>query len=251
MNLPDYGPNPLSVELFDTCHCREFSEQLNTFENTIFGPDFSCDYECFRPWVESGSFFYAAVCGEAVEGRSAILSVASVLITDSESRDRLMRGEIHDMQLAPWERSRGGEPVAYLSSIVSAYAAHLRAVYDCLGTDVEAFLGSHQVQLRSGFCVATGPAGFRHLAKSGFVPVAGPLYLGKYDVMTIEPASARTAFWQRVFHLPSAVRESDTVLLLRDPAVALSETAKRDDAKEIERRLNESKAVRYRKLIDY
>ena len=249
MNDPDYGPNPLSVELFDTRHCLEFGEQLNMFENMIFGPDFSCAYKCFLPWVESGSLFYAAVCGEAVEGRSAILSVASVLITDNESRERLMRGEIHDTQLVPWA-GRGGEPVAYLSSIVSAYPAHLRAVYDCLAKDIEAFLEARKVQLRSGFCVATGPSGFRHLAKSGFVPVAGPQYLGKYDIMTIEAASARTAFWQRVFKLTEPVaRDSDTVLILRSPTPS-EERQERDEATEVEGRLSELKAVRCRKLLD-
>src|SRR5882762_1210106 len=178
MSLPDSGPNPLSLELLDTRACLEVGPQLNEFENTIFGPDFSCDYECFRPWVESGCLFYSAVCGEAVAGRSTILSVASVLVTDTESRDRLLRGEITDTQLQPWGGTGSAEPEAYLSSVVSANSSHLASIYDRLAADVWRFQTERKVQLRSGFCVATGPAGFRHLSKGGFVTIDGLQYLG-------------------------------------------------------------------------
>src|SRR5258706_3559180 len=168
MSLPESGPNPLSFELLDTRACLEVGPQLNEFENTIFGPDFPCDYECFRPWVESGCLFYSIVCGEAVAGRSSVLSVASVLVTDAESRDRMMRGEITDTVLQPWRTDRGVEAVAYLSSVVSANPIHLAAIYDSLAGDIESFQAASGVRLQRGFCVATGPAGFRHLSKGGF-----------------------------------------------------------------------------------
>jgi hypothetical protein len=252
MNLPDSGPNPLSFELLDTRQCLEVGPQLNEFENTIFGPDFSCVYECFRPWVESGSLFYSAVCGEAVAGRSTILSVASVLITDAASRDQMLRGEITDTILQPWRGDPGMEPVAYLSSVVSANQSHLASIYDSIATDLVRFLNERKVKLCSGFCVATGPAGFRHLSKGGFVPMEGPQYLAKYDLMTINTATARAAFWRRVFGVaPSAPTESDTTHLVLSLPVALRDGAPSNESRELERRLADAKAERYRRLLEY
>ena len=252
MNLPDSGLNPLSFELLDTRRCLAVAPQLNEFENTIFGPDFSCDYECFRPWVESGCLFYSAICGEAVEGRSSILSVASVLLTDDESRERVLRGEINDTLLQPWRGGRGVEPVAYLSSVVSANASHLAAIYTSLAEDIGKFLADRGVKVQRGFCVATGSAGFRHLSKGGFIPINGPRYLDKYDLMTIDATTARAGIWRRVFGVaPDAPMESDTAHVVLSLPVSLGDETRPADAREVERRLTEGKTERYRRLLDW
>jgi len=112
---------------------------LNEFENTIFGPDFSCDYECFRPWVESRVPFLLNRLRRGSHGRSSVLSVASVLVTDAESRDRMMRGEITDTVLQPWRTNGGVEAVAYLSVRRQREPIHLAAIYDSLAGDIESF----------------------------------------------------------------------------------------------------------------
>src|SRR5437588_9488750 len=95
-------PVPLSTELLDSGQCQPLSGRLNDFENAVFGPDFACDYEQIKPWVESGCLFYAAVRGEAVEGRQNILSAVSIFITTSYSRDLLLAGRILECELKPW-----------------------------------------------------------------------------------------------------------------------------------------------------
>ena len=96
------GQATLATELLDNRRSRDLIPQLNDFENVVFGPDFACTCAQFQPWVESGCLFYSAVRGEAVTGRSRILSVLSVFITTAISRDRMLRGEIADFELAPW-----------------------------------------------------------------------------------------------------------------------------------------------------
>jgi hypothetical protein len=105
--------------------------------------------------------------------------------------------------------------------------------------------------LQRGFCVATGPAGFRHLSKGGFVPIDGPQYLGKYDLMAIDATTARAVLWRRVFGVePAALRGSDATQLVLSLPAALAEGTRSTDAREVERRLAEGRAGRYRRLLD-
>src|SRR5882762_5868604 len=120
----DELPVPFSMELLDTDHCLAFTTQLNDFENAVFGPDFACNYEQIRHWVESGCLFYAAVCGGAVEGREKILSAVSVFITTSRSRDLLLEGHIPECELRPWTITPAQQPTLYFSSVVSDAPYH-------------------------------------------------------------------------------------------------------------------------------
>jgi hypothetical protein len=177
------------------------SAQINEFENEVFGPDFFCRYERFRPWVESGCLFYAAVCGEAVAGFKKVLSVASILLTTETSKERLLRGEIPDWSLEPWANALGqGAPVAYFASIISDNPEHLAAMYESLGKDVETYLCASGLRVDSGFSIAAGAAGLRHLCRSGFTLVDGKKYLQKYDLLVINDLTAKTAFWRGLFH---------------------------------------------------
>src|SRR5690242_8760772 len=92
-------PIPISMELLDTRQGRELCKPLNDFENAVFGPDFACDLAQIKPWIDSGCLMYSAVCGEAVAGRRNILSVVSVLITTSLSRDLMIAGRIPEYEL--------------------------------------------------------------------------------------------------------------------------------------------------------
>ncbi len=254
MNLSDSIPTTLSVQLLDTHQCRELSVHINEFENNIFGPDFSCDYEKIKPWVDSGRLFYAAVCGEAVAGRRNILSLASAFITHTLSRDQLLAGEIADYELAPWsEGVRAAQPAIYFSSVVSGDADQLAAIYDSLLDDLEHFLVVNGLKIRSGFCIASGPAGYRHLAKSGFCPLEGRKYLQKYDLMVIDAATARTEFWRRLLSLertpPKSIDSSHIVSAQRPPELPPLDEG--TSARDVEKRLALGKTERYRNRRDW
>jgi hypothetical protein len=70
--------------------------------------------------------------------------------------------------------------------------------------------------------VATGPAGYRHLSKGGFLPMEAPQYLGKYDLMRIDATTARSHFWKQIFGVPpSAPAETAASnMVLSVPVVA-------------------------------
>jgi hypothetical protein len=245
-------PNPLSIELLDTTRCLPLSREINDFENSIFGPDFFCEFETIRHWVESGSLFCAAVCGQAVEGRPSILAVASVFLTNLASRDRVMRGEIHDVELAPWFRcTEHSQPVAYFSSIISSSPEHLGAMYRSLGQDLLNYLGSYHFSLHSAFSIAAGQAGLRHMLKSGFSVVEGCKYMQQYDIMIMDGTAARTAFWRDLLQTGDPSLERHTTLTSVNPETGDGRLLPEEDAKSVERRLVQAKAARYRSKMSY
>src|SRR5258705_461699 len=100
--LPQGDLEMLSTELLDDASCRDMLGPLNDMENLIFGPDFACNTAQIQPWFESGCLLYSAVTGEAVAGNRRILSALSVFITTAAARDRMLLGEIADIEMAPW-----------------------------------------------------------------------------------------------------------------------------------------------------
>src|SRR5207249_3625508 len=163
----------------------------NDFENDVFGPDFACAQEQIKPWVDSGCLLYAVVCGEAVPGRRTILGATSVLITSSRSRDRLLTGQIAEYELTPWTVGpRSDQPTIYFSSVVSDAPQHLTAMYDSLFRDVDHFRKNHGLNFHSGFGIASGLAGLRHLVRNGFRLLEDQRYRGRYDILRIDTTSA-------------------------------------------------------------
>lgn len=262
MSSSESFPDPVSVELLNTARCYELGMQINDFDNAIFGPDFFCSYETIRPWVEAKNLFCSAFCGEAVSGRRKILSVASLLITSRTSRDSLFSGHIKDYELVPWTLSpKRCEPVIYFASIVSANTDHVRALYDSLSADVEPYLRANGIEVHSAFSIAAGPAGLRHMSKSGFSVWEGGQYLNKYTIMVMEASEAKAPFWQRLLVPAGAAEAQDGMDLGRNsfttvtPALDSIESGRGnlpaqpaacDDAKEVEKRLALSKADRHR-----
>ncbi len=188
--------NTLTTELLDNRDCREYIPQLNQFENEVFGPDFACDCSQIQPWIDSGCLFYSAVCGEAVAGQRRILSLVSVFITTSFERDRLLLDQIADYELGPWTAGdSSAQPTIYFSAVISDAPHHLTAMYETLLKDTRAFREAHALNFHGGFGIATGPAGFRHLTKSGFRVLTGYKYRGTYDLTVIDAQTASTRFW--------------------------------------------------------
>jgi hypothetical protein len=137
------------------------------------------------------------VCGEAVAGRRNILSVVSVLITTSLSRDRMIAGQIPEYELTPWTAGpRSAQPSIYFSSVVSGAPQHLSAMYTSLLLDVDQFRSAHGICFHAGFAIASGTAGYLHLDKNGFRLLAGHKYHQKYDLMVINECTAESAFWR-------------------------------------------------------
>ncbi len=210
--LSDPIGNTLTTELLDNGDCQQHIRQLNDFENEVFGPDFACDCSQIQPWIDSGCLFYSAVCGEAVAGQRRILSLASVFITSSLERDRLLLGQTLDYEIAPWsDRACSGQPTIYFSAVVSDAPHHLTAMYECLLDDVRAFRDTHSLNFHGGFGIATGPAGLRHMNRSGFRLLTGYKYRGKYDLMVISAETASTPFWRGLL-------SSETLFLRRADA---------------------------------
>lgn len=197
--LPEGGLDTLSTELLDSHACRELLVPLNDFENAVFGPDFGCQSAQIQHWIDSGCLLYSAVCGEAVAGQRRILSVLSIFFTTVAERDRLMSGEAADYEMAPWQPGDNAEPSIYISSVISAAPHHLLAMYESLLRDGRAFRDAHGLDCRTAFGIAAGPAGSRHMSRSGFRLVEGHKYRGIYDLMVMDAASAATSFWQGLF----------------------------------------------------
>jgi hypothetical protein len=252
MNLAEPIPDPLSIELLGTRRCLEIGPSLNDFENEVFGPDFFCPFQRIEPWVHSGSLFYAAVCGEAVAGRRTILGLGSIFITSSASRDLLFQGRIADYELSPWFVCPvGSEPSAYLSSIVSHNPAHRVAIFESLWNELHAYVQVKGFQVKSGFAIATGPAGYKHLFKSGFVPVLGAKYLHKYDFMTIDASTAATAFWHRLLNPRATICESASLEAEPSERLALegAPPSNVESAQNVEKPWALSKAERYQQPL--
>jgi hypothetical protein len=252
MSAGDSIPHPLSVGLRNSRQCRLLAGPICEFENLVFGPDFACDPESIQSWFDSGCLFCAAVCGEAVAGREHLLSIISALLTSEASRDRMLRGEITDEELTPWSQcSDGSRPVVYFASVISDNPGHLSTMYDSLGDDLLACLVEQNLETHSAFSVASGEAGFRHMARNGFAPASAAPYLGRYQLMTLDYATARTPFWRRVL-CPASMRGVEAVRELSTEAVALNDAGLREpDAREVERRLAMSKAERYRQKTSF
>jgi hypothetical protein len=253
-NIDKGGLDTLATELLDNRRCRELLPQLNDFENQVFGPDFVCSTESLQPWIDSGCLFYAAMHGEAVAGRSRILSVLSVFITTGVARDRMLLGEISDYELTPWIPGVSQEqPTIYLSSVVSAAPHHLAAMYESLLRDVVGFQRTHGLTFHGGFSIACGVAGLRHMARSGFRLLEDYKYRGAYELMVIDAGTAAAPFWTNLL-------SDQTTFLSRADAteeVRASElprpwcpTGTGDDSHSVERRLAEAKAARLRRTLD-
>lgn len=187
----------LCVELLDTAACLELVPELEAFEHSVFGPDFAIAPAEMRAWAESGSWFCAAVTGQAVVGRRQIFSMLSILVSSAQSRDRLLAGKCAEGQLQSWTRDpHNDEPALYLASVISAASDHLGGMYQSVARDLREFQTRWGIEFHSGFSIASGPAGFSHMARNGFRAVKAQSYRGQYPVMVIDPKSAATRFWQ-------------------------------------------------------
>lgn len=250
----DQLPQPLAVGLRNTPASSMVAESICEFENAVFGPDFAYSASSIRAWFASGCFFCATMSGAAVAGRERVLAVVSALVTDEISQQRLLNGEISDGELKPWSQAPpGSQPTIYFASVISDNPTRLVSMYETLGDDLESYLSTHKLSPRSAFAVASGEAGLRHMIRNGFHPLEGAKYLGRYHMLTLDLASARTAFWQRLLHsggdtlvLRAALRES--VPGANGPAPQPGTDA---EAREIQRRLTQSKTERYRKGMSF
>jgi hypothetical protein len=253
-NVDKAGLDTLATELLDNRRCRELLPQLNEFENQVFGPDFSGSTECLQPWIDSGCLFYAAMHGEAVAGRSRILSVLSVFITTGVARDRMLLGEISDYQLTPWVAGTSGEqPTIYLSSVVSAAPHHLSAMYDSLLLDVVEFQRANALTFHGGFSIACGTAGLRHMARSGFRLLDEYKYREAYELMVIDAVTAAAPFWTNLLSDQTTfLRRADATEQVRasDLPRPWCPAPGGDDARSVERRLSQAKADRLRRTLD-
>lgn len=189
--------NSLTLEVLDTWSCLDLLPQLTSLENHVFGPDFTIPDKEMQAWANSGSWYCAAVTGQAVVGRHQIFSLLSVLIATGESRDRLLAGEINENELQPWTHQLFADrPAVYLASVVSAASDHLAMMYDSLACDLQQFKVTWETEFTSGFSIASGPAGLSHMARNGFLLSQSQSYRGQYPMMTIDRDSAATRFWQ-------------------------------------------------------
>jgi hypothetical protein len=188
----------LFVELLDTRNCLEMLPRLNDFENAVFGPDFTVTLEEMDAWANSGCWFCAAMTGEAVVGRRQILSMLSVLVTTTESRDRLMAGRSSESQLEPWASNPNDNPALYLVSVISAASEHLKPLYQSLAGDLLELKSTWGAEFDFGFGIASGPAGLDHMEGNGFRLLEGRNYRDHYPLMTIDAQSAATRFWQEL-----------------------------------------------------
>lgn len=198
-----FDGNSLALELLDTSDCIAFLSQVTAFEDFIFGPDFAICNDEMKCWAESGSWFCAAVSGQAVVGRQQIFSLLSVLVTTTESRDRLIAGKITESELQPWtHHPLNDQPALYLASVASAASGHLAPMYESLAHDLSNFSATWETDFSSGFSIASGPAGFSHMARNGFRALDAK-YRGHYPMMLIDGSSAATPFWRRLLCRPA------------------------------------------------
>lgn len=248
-------PQPLEIRLRRTEGCAELSDSICEFENSVFGPDFAYSASSLRSWYDSGSMFSAAICGTAVAGRYRILGLVSALLTDEASRDRLLQGEITDSDLKPWAHCEGAsKPSIYFASVISDNSRQLSSMYESVGEELTDYLNRLGLTPSSAFSVASGDPGLRHMERNGFRTYVQAKYLGRYALMTLDLASAKTGFWKKVLS-PLEAR-----LAMRGHAPHQLATASRselvaenpvEDAHEVERRLAQSKTERYRKGLSY
>lgn len=243
----------LSTALLDNRRCRDLMTQLNDFENEVFGPDFACDRAQLRQWIDSGCLLYAAVTGEAVSGQRRILSALSVFITTAAARDRMLLGQIADYELAPWTNAEpGDQPTIYLSSVVSVAPHHLPAMYTSLLRDVVEFQRAKGLTFHGGFAIATGPAGLRHMARSGFRLLDEYKYRGAYELMVIDAVTAAAPFWTSLLcDQTTFLRRANTTQEVRASELPNPWCPSGgDDAHSVERRLAQAKADRLRRTLD-
>lgn len=220
----------LSIDLLDTWSLLDLLPRLNELENSVFGPDFAGSPEELEAWAESGCWFCAAVSGQAVVGRRQIFSMLSVLVTTSDSRDRMMAGQSSESQLQPW----AGDPLIdnpsiYFASVISASSEHLRLMYQSLSRDLQEFKSTWSAEFQSGFGIASGPAGLNHMARNGFRLLEGCNYRGHYPLMVIDAQSAASRFWQdllsnKTASLSPRAREKANQWVLFPSKVASSES---------------------------
>lgn len=199
--VPRRKPNnahSLFVELLDTRECLDMLPRLNDFEDSVFGPDFAIAQQDMETWANSGCWFCAAMTGQAVVGRRQILSMLSVLITTTDSRDRLMAGLSSESQLEPWAGNPNDHPSIYLVSVISAASDHLNPLYQSLSRDLDEFRSTWGAEFAFGFGIASGPAGLNHMTGNGFRLLEGRNYRGHYPLMSIDAGTAATRFWQEL-----------------------------------------------------
>lgn len=187
------------TKLLGTVECLRIGARLSAWENEFFGPDFRWTLDCAETWLRSGSMFCAAICEAGPEGQGDILGIVSLMITGTQSCERLLKGEIFESELKQWFlESRGSSPIFYFASVASKSAGYLPALYRRLFMDVERYVKAMHMRVHTGLAIASSSAGLAHLKRNGFVPAEGMKYLQKYDFLSIDSFTAQTEFWSRL-----------------------------------------------------
>jgi hypothetical protein len=195
-----------SIVVFDTRECLRRAAILNDFENMAFGPDFHCKLGQIASWLASGDLFYSSVVTQDGEN-VRVLSAASILITDTDSRDALLRNEISEPELNPFSSSpHTVTPTLYYSSLILHHPSHAVVLFRGLLREILESLVARDMEPTSAFSIASCNEGASHLRRSGFNTTNQTLYLQRYPILKLRGEDSKTHFWRRL------TRSRETIL---------------------------------------
>jgi hypothetical protein len=189
----------VEIDVFDSAACRGMLDTLNAFENLAYPDDMRCPWQDFSHWIDSRSFFYAAV-GRRNEAAFEPLSIASFLLASSASAERLIAGHGKEAELQPWDAADGQDPVAYFASFILGDRRHGPLLFDSLQRDFLAFRRSlrHGCSASSVFSIPLSDAGIDYLRRRNYTSEPAR-YRGKYPILRLLPQQCSSGLWKVVF----------------------------------------------------
>ena len=185
------------TEFWNTEMCLRWPRLFHNFENAAFGPDFACRLTEVKPWLESGSLFYAAVVRVRKNFVPEVESVLSILLVDGDSAHTFLDGTRRETDLLPFLPSgQVRKAAAYYSSLVLASPHHGAGLFANVRRDITKVVHNAGVTVTLAFSIGTNPRGNHHLEDSGF-SIQSAKYFDRYPLYALDaPASSRRPFWQ-------------------------------------------------------
>ena len=137
--------------VLNTSACAPWASHLIAFENMHFGPDFAWPREQTNVWAASGAALQAAV----IRNGNYVSASMSAFVASRDSCEQLVRGEIKECELLPWDHDKtNGQPLLYFASVISRDTEELPFLYSSLAADIEDYLDGAGLQLTHGLAIA-------------------------------------------------------------------------------------------------
>jgi len=172
-------------KIVTTEFCKKYISLFFDFEKGFLPVEFQFDIDEYKHWFESEYFFCHGIIDFNSNGNWSIKGVISFFITNKSCYDRLIRGEIEEYELLPYDLR--SVPVLYYSSAINIGKISTRNLMTGILKEVSA----SEILSKIAFCIVTSENGERHVRRNGFIP-NNSNYKGRFGVFFLKKESVAT-----------------------------------------------------------